>query len=208
MPEAVVILCGSFSPLTHLHLHVLSSARIEALRRGYHVGSARLSPVHDAYAKPGLLSSHHRLAMLRLGAPEWAQVDDWEIQQALPSRSHQVVERIKSEVHPKNILVVFACGADLLLSMARCIGWTKESVGGLLDVAVLAVVSRPQVELEEILSSEVFRCRRDRVWVVDADESTVSSTLLRERVRVGESIQGLTPDAVVDYIHRERLFLD
>ena len=43
-----------------------------------------VSPVSDGYAKQGLVSSKHRLAMARLAlqSSDWVAVDEWESQKA------------------------------------------------------------------------------------------------------------------------------
>jgi nicotinamide mononucleotide adenylyltransferase len=72
--RVVLLLCGSFSPITNFHLRMLELAR-DFLQRTtrFRVVRGIISPVHDAYGKKGLVGAHHRLAMCRLAT----QSSDW-----------------------------------------------------------------------------------------------------------------------------------
>ena len=60
----VLVACGSFSPLTYLHLRIFEMAS-DYVRQNteFEVMGGYLSPVSDKYKKPGLLSAHHRYAL-------------------------------------------------------------------------------------------------------------------------------------------------
>ena len=57
----VLVACGSFSPVTYLHLRMFEMAR-DYIRQNtdFEIMAGYLSPVSDQYKKPGLLSAHHR----------------------------------------------------------------------------------------------------------------------------------------------------
>ncbi|XP_070539950.1 nicotinamide/nicotinic acid mononucleotide adenylyltransferase 3-like isoform X4 [Ptychodera flava] len=100
-PAKVVLLaCGSFNPITNMHLRMFEVARDHLHKTGrFHVIGGIISPVNDGYAKKGLLSCKHRVAMSRLAAESstWLTVDPWESEQdtwletAKVLRHHQAV---------------------------------------------------------------------------------------------------------------------
>jgi hypothetical protein len=57
----VLVACGSFSPLTYLHLRIFEMAA-DYVRQStdFEIMGGYLSPVSDMYKKPGLLSANHR----------------------------------------------------------------------------------------------------------------------------------------------------
>jgi nicotinamide mononucleotide adenylyltransferase len=57
----VLVACGSFSPITYLHLRMFEMA-VDYIRQStsFEVIGRYLSPVNDSYAKPGLLTGEHR----------------------------------------------------------------------------------------------------------------------------------------------------
>jgi len=56
-----LVACGSFSPITYLHLRMFEMA-VDYVRQStdFEVVAGYVSPVSDAYKKPGLLSAGHR----------------------------------------------------------------------------------------------------------------------------------------------------
>ncbi len=58
----VLVACGSFSPITYLHLRMFEMAADYAkFNTNFEVMGGYLSPVSDAYQKHGLASAYHRL---------------------------------------------------------------------------------------------------------------------------------------------------
>ena len=57
----VLVACGSFSPVTYLHLRMFEMA-VDYARQNtdFEIMGGYLSPVSDMYKKPGLLSAEHR----------------------------------------------------------------------------------------------------------------------------------------------------
>ena len=55
-----LVACGSFSPITYMHLRMFEMAMDHAKGQGYEVIGGYLSPVGDAYKKRGLASARHR----------------------------------------------------------------------------------------------------------------------------------------------------
>lgn len=57
----VLVACGSFNPLTYLHLRMFEMAKDYARQNtNFEVVGGYLSPVSDEYKKPGLISAFHR----------------------------------------------------------------------------------------------------------------------------------------------------
>jgi nicotinamide mononucleotide adenylyltransferase len=61
----VLVACGSFSPVTYLHLRMFEMA-VDYARQNteFEIVGGYLSPVSDMYRKPGLLSATHRYVIL------------------------------------------------------------------------------------------------------------------------------------------------
>lgn len=58
----LLVACGSFSPITHLHLRMFEMAADHVRHKtNYEIIGGYLSPVSDAYKKGGLASADHRL---------------------------------------------------------------------------------------------------------------------------------------------------
>lgn len=79
--EVVLLACGSFNPITNMHLRLFELAKDYFHETGkYKVIKGIISPVGDAYKKKGLISASHRVTMAKLATKnsDWVEVDDWE----------------------------------------------------------------------------------------------------------------------------------
>ncbi|NWR29701.1 NMNA1 adenylyltransferase, partial [Tachuris rubrigastra] len=83
--EVVLLACGSFNPITNMHLRLFELAKDYLHETGkYKVIKGIISPVGDAYKKKGLISANHRVTMAKLATKnsDWVEVDDWESSQS------------------------------------------------------------------------------------------------------------------------------
>ncbi|XP_071623243.1 nicotinamide/nicotinic acid mononucleotide adenylyltransferase 1 [Heliangelus exortis] len=83
--EVVLLACGSFNPITNMHLRLFELAKDYFHETGkYKVIKGIISPVGDAYKKKGLISANHRVTMAKLATKnsDWVEVDEWESSQS------------------------------------------------------------------------------------------------------------------------------
>ncbi|XP_051894965.1 nicotinamide/nicotinic acid mononucleotide adenylyltransferase 1 [Pristis pectinata] len=82
--EVVLLACGSFNPITNMHLRMFELARDYLHETGkYTVIKGIISPVGDAYKKKGLVEACHRVTMIEkaVECSDWVTVDPWESKQ-------------------------------------------------------------------------------------------------------------------------------
>uniref|UniRef100_UPI00398E4E80 nicotinamide/nicotinic acid mononucleotide adenylyltransferase 1 n=1 Tax=Pristiophorus japonicus TaxID=55135 RepID=UPI00398E4E80 len=82
--KVVLLACGSFNPITNMHLRMFELARDYLHETGkYTVIKGIISPVGDGYKKKGLIEAQHRLAMVEkaTGCCDWVTADCWESNQ-------------------------------------------------------------------------------------------------------------------------------
>ncbi|XP_038630028.1 nicotinamide/nicotinic acid mononucleotide adenylyltransferase 1-like [Scyliorhinus canicula] len=82
--EVVLLACGSFNPITNMHLRLFELARDYLHETGrYTVIKGIISPVGDGYKKKGLIEAEHRLAMVKMAteSSDWVTLSSWESQQ-------------------------------------------------------------------------------------------------------------------------------
>ncbi|XP_067898202.1 nicotinamide/nicotinic acid mononucleotide adenylyltransferase 3 isoform X2 [Heterodontus francisci] len=97
-----LLACGSFNPITNMHLRMFELARDHLHHTGlYKVIKGIISPVNDRYGKKGLVGAKHRVAMVQhaLEASDWITDDPWESQQ------EQWVETVMVLRHHYNVLL-------------------------------------------------------------------------------------------------------
>lgn len=215
-PALVLVAAGSFNPVTYMHLRMFESARDHYhSTEGFRVLGGYLSPVNDAYKKPGLAAAKDRVAMLKAATADsdWLMVDEWEAAQDEFQPTLRVLDRISAELNrsradEEHVQVRLLCGADLLESMHTSDAWDEESVRRILGVYGLAVVNRAGYSVRSIINaSDVLHEYSKNINIVtEVVPNEVSSTLLRQQVRRGLSINYLTAPGVVRYIAENKLY--
>jgi nicotinamide mononucleotide adenylyltransferase len=145
----VLVACGSFSPVTFLHLRMFEMARDHArTETSFEVVGGYLSLVNDAYKKPGLAPSVHRYNMCRLACDktsDWLMVDPFEARSkdyvpTAPVLDHfddeinkkrkgvAVVDEQGNEAGRKDVRIILLAGSDLIQTMSEPGVWAEQDV--------------------------------------------------------------------------------
>ncbi|XP_027701036.1 nicotinamide/nicotinic acid mononucleotide adenylyltransferase 3 [Vombatus ursinus] len=97
----ILLACGSFNPVTNMHLRLFEVARDHLHQTGmYQVIEGIISPVNDKYGKKDLAAAKHRVAMVQLAlqTSNWIRVDQWESEQKEWIETVQVLRHHYSEL--------------------------------------------------------------------------------------------------------------
>ncbi|EEF39590.1 nicotinamide mononucleotide adenylyltransferase, putative [Ricinus communis] len=214
--NAVLVATGSFNPPTFMHLRMFELAR-DALRlEGYRVIAAYMSPVTDAYKKPGLISGQHRLRMCNLAceSSDFIMVDPWEANQSSYQRTLTILRRIESffidNTSRGSLKVVLVCGSDLLQSFSIPGFWIPEQVRTICREYGVVCIRREGQDIEKtITDDEILNENKGNIKIVDElVPNLISSTRIRECISRGLSIKYLTIDGVINYIREQQLYMD
>ncbi|XP_077075098.1 nicotinamide/nicotinic acid mononucleotide adenylyltransferase 1 [Siphateles boraxobius] len=127
--KLVLLACGSFNPITNMHLRMFELARDHLEDTGrYRVVKGIISPVGDSYKKKGLIGACHRLEMARMATEnsDWITVSDWESQQSEWVETAKVVrhhhaELISSEDNNNDDVDTVRCGKRRKLEQDKSI---------------------------------------------------------------------------------------
>ncbi|KAM0791210.1 hypothetical protein ACM66B_005691 [Microbotryomycetes sp. NB124-2] len=181
----VLVACGSFSPITFLHLRMFEMARDDArLNTDYSVVGGYLSPVNDRYLKPGLASATHRLNMCNLAVQdmsEWIMVDSWEAKQPDYTPTAQVLDHFDHElntvrggadvvisdpdtgetrIEKRRIQIKLLAGSDLIMTMSEPGVWAEKDLHHILGRYGCYIIERAESELDKsIFSSSAVHSR-------------------------------------------------
>jgi nicotinate-nucleotide adenylyltransferase len=202
MSERIGIFGGSFNPV---HIGHLIAAQ-DALE---HVGLSRViflpaaQPPHKA-PRP-LAPAADRLEMLRLAIADDPrfEVSDDEIARGGISYTIDTLRRFRDR-YPTAALY-FLIGGDTLMELH-----TWRDIFAVLDLAQIVTINRPGAPLDR-LTAETLRLpdpwpARLATHVVAGHRIDISSTDIRHRVAIGQSIRYLVPAAVERYILTLNIF--
>ncbi|KNE67972.1 nicotinate (nicotinamide) nucleotide adenylyltransferase [Allomyces macrogynus ATCC 38327] len=220
----VLVACGSFSPITYLHLRMFEMA-IDYLREDarFEVLGGYFSPVNDAYGKPGLAPASHRVAMCRLAvAPsEWLMVDPWEAAQPAYMRSADVLDHFDHELNTvrggvelpdgtrRAVRIMLLAGGDLIESFGTPNLWAEADLHRIMGEYGCVIVERTGTDVWGfLLAHDILYEHRRNVFVVkQLIYNDISSTKVRLFVKRNMSIKYLVPDPVMHHIYAHQLYV-
>lgn len=222
----VIVACGSFSPITYLHLRMFEMAMdsINEQTR-YEVVGGYFSPVSDYYKKNGLAKSTHRVRMCELACERtsnWLMVDAWESLQSEYTRTSKVLDHFNDEVNVKRggiqtvtgekvgVKVMLLAGGDLIESMGEPNVWQDEDLHHILGNYGCLIVERTGSDVRSFLLSHdiMYEHRKNILVIKQLIYNDISSTKIRLFIRRGMSVQYLLPNSVIRYIQEHGLYRD
>ena len=220
-PRSIAILGGSFDPV-----HIGHLAAATAAQRRFHLDEVHFVPTGQPprKSKDDIVSFPHRYAMVALACAEHVHFvaslaeagDDFTGRQVFYSVDTVRHFRLR-QCHPHDRLY-FILGADAFLEIP-----TWRSYETLLDSCDFIVVSRPGFRMQalrlvippELLGrpaggatpdKHTIPLRRSQVYLLDTVTCHVSSSEVRRRLHRHQSIRGLVPPRVEEYIHKQALY--
>lgn len=197
------IMGGTFNPIHEGHLKIACAARkAAALDQVIFLPSGQ--PPHKQNHL--LASATHRLNMtiLAINGQDGFVASDMEV---LREGTTYTVDTLRELTQSRpDVRWYYIIGADSLFQLRT---WrTPEKIAGLLKDGGMIVVPRPGADLEA-LSVEADKLKADiglNTVIADDAGPDISSTAIREKLMNGESVSGMMPQMVADYISRHGLY--
>jgi nicotinate-nucleotide adenylyltransferase len=186
-PPRTGLLGGVFDPPHNGHV-ALAQAALEALGLDRLLVLVVIEPGHKSLVAP----ADARLELARLAFADDPRID---VQLDRHSRTVDSLDALGLD-DP-----VFIVGADEFADFP-----TWKAPERVLELARLAVATRPGVSDERVRRTRSSLPTPDRVSFFEIEPVPVSSTLVRERVAGGEPIDDLVPPKVVEAIARLGLY--
>lgn len=200
--ERIGILGGTFDPVHFAHLAIAEEACCALRLTRVLFVPARLPP-HKMEER--VTSVEHRVAMLELaiGANPHFSLSLVDVQRTGPSYTADTLQLLRREWGP-GVRLYFIVGADSLKDLP-----TWHEPAGILAQATIVALTRPgYTEVGAVRAALADRLPgiEQRLIVVEGPRIDLSATELRQRVAAGRPIRYQTPDEVVAYIRRHRLY--
>ena len=215
--NVLAILGGTFDPIHYGHLRLAAD-----VRRALGLDEVRLIPAgRPPHRAAPAASAEHRLAMTQLGCVEFPglAVDGREIHREGPSYTVLTLESLHDEA-PRRPLALIV-GGDAFAGLDQWWRWVQ-----LFTLAHLLVIERPGKPLEPQALPTALKTQWERRLTTDSrrlDRSLagailrvpvtpqpISASAIRAALARGaagrESIRGLLPAGVLEYIDRNQLY--
>jgi nicotinate-nucleotide adenylyltransferase len=194
----VGLLGGTFDPVHMGHLIMAECARDE-LGLDWIEFVPALTPPHKR--DEPVIDVKHRVGMIEAAIAGNAsfQINRIELDREGPSFTVETLALLR-ESRPDDTFV-FIVGSDSLIDLPR---WHQPQ--RILELTELAVIARPGSEPNLFEITQSLPNIATKYVDVRAPHIDISSTQLREMIHDQRSIRYQTPDPVIAYIERERLY--
>jgi nicotinate-nucleotide adenylyltransferase len=209
------VLGGTFDPIHHGHLAAAAAAQQSLDLAAIVLVPSRIPPHR---ADPVGASAEQRYEMASLAAAERPGWRASRIEIGREGRSYTYDTLVELQKSSPSTQLFFILGADAFAEIAT---WFRFP--DVLDLANFVVVSRPGITLDSLrervpsafkhhppCSPSALRdlvSEETRVILVESNTPDISSTDIRRRVRARQSLSGLVPDTVAEYIRAQRLYV-
>jgi nicotinate-nucleotide adenylyltransferase len=201
MAQRIGILGGTFDPVHLGHLAIAEEARVRLPLDLVLLMPARVQPLRQ---QEQVSSPEHRAAMLQravLGNPAFS-VSRIEFERAGPSYTVDTMALLR-ERYPRGSEFFFLLGIDALAELPH---WKDPEL--LITMCRLVAFQRPGCDFDPRNLFLQIPLLRERLTLLDGPRLDISGTDLRRRVRQEWPIRYQVPDAVAEYIHSNRLYLE
>ena len=188
---------GTFNPIHYGHLVAAEVARDAfELERVIFVPAGQ--PPHK---KPVIADAQHRylMAFLATAANPWFELSRREMDRPGPSYTSETLAHFHAQ--EPEALWYFITGADAVMEMP-----TWHAAADIFRHAEVIAASRPgyAVRIEHVTAA--LPAATGRVHQLEVPALAISSSAIRQRVARGWSVRYLVPDAVMQYIRKNRLY--
>jgi nicotinate-nucleotide adenylyltransferase len=190
---------GRFDPIHRAHIAIA-----QAVADTLNLDEVRWIVTGDPAHKPAVASAEDRLTMTKLALHELGDprmvADDREIIAAKHGGSNYTADTVMSlqQDYPGRKLI-WILGEDQLQNFLTWSRWQW-----LIHQVDLAVCARPNT-MSKSVSKVLLNEGAEITWVQVAPDE-VSSTSIRERIRLGSALDGLLPRSVIEYISASGLY--
>jgi nicotinate-nucleotide adenylyltransferase len=189
---------GTFNPPHLGHLVCAQEAYIQLRLDRVMLMPARIPPHKPVDDEPGV---SHRLELCRLAVEgdERLTVSDLEAQRDGPSYTIDTLRELHNREPDTELFLIV--GGDIAAGLPQ---WRQAEA--VLELATLAVARRRGTSRSRVSEALLELRGAERAEFFRMPRIGISSTFIRRRVRAGQPIRYIVPDAVDRYIEREGLY--
>ncbi|MGN1330982.1 MAG: nicotinate (nicotinamide) nucleotide adenylyltransferase [Clostridia bacterium] len=197
--KQIVIFGGCFNPPLNSHFSLAE----QIINEYEKIEKIVFVPVNGKYQKVDLIGNEHRYQMLKLVCDnnDKFDVSRVELDSERPLYTIETLREFQKMYSEYEI--AFIIGSDNLKEID-----TWHEANELVKCFKIYVLERDKDNVDKIINSNEFLKQNREAFIKARNNitSNLSSTFVREKIRNGKSIRYLTPNEVVDYIEKNKLY--
>ncbi|MBI4743541.1 MAG: nicotinate-nucleotide adenylyltransferase [Actinobacteria bacterium] len=198
------IMGGTFNPIHYGHL-VTAEEAFNQFKLDKVIFMPSAAPPHKKDEKIISADDRYLMTVLAVASNKHFSVSSLEIERGGYSYTVDTINALKKRLAP-NSKIYFITGADAILEIL-----TWKEPHKLIDFCDFIAATRPGYNLgkfREVFSYDDWQKFKSKISFMEIPALAISSTAIRERIRKGRSVRYLLPDNVIDYISKNRLYIE
>lgn len=197
--KGIAIFGGSFNPPINSHITLAK----EIIDKFNLIEKLIFVPVSTKYQKEDLIQDEHRYNMLKLicDKEDKLEVSDIELKEEKQLYTIQTLDIFKEKYEDYNIY--FIMGTDNLKELE-----TWRNPERILSEYKIIVLERDNDNLSDILQKNSFlnKYKDSLIKVEGINKISLSSTMIREKIKNGEDVKQFIDEDVLEYIRENNLY--
>ena len=201
MKKQIAVFGGCFNPPLNSHFSLAE----QILNEHEEVEKILFVPVSNKYNKKGLIEDKHRYNMLKLICDKNPRFAISRIEMDNERQLFTIETLLELQKEYSDFELVFITGSDNLKELEK---WQKADE--LVEKFKLLILERAEDKMEDIIAtSDFLKNNVDRFIKAKLKlRSNLSSTFVRESIKLEKSIKYLTPVEIEEYIVNNKLYLE
>ncbi len=194
----ILVFGGTFNPVHNGHVYMCREIA-DQIKADKTLIIPTYSPVHKTVDK--LTGCDHRINMCKLAFDlPTESVCTIEIDKGRPCYTYETLSWLKAS-YPDSELYL-ACGSDMFLTLHT---WKNPEI--IFDLATVCAVSRKN-DIDRLKEySNKYHSMGLKSIVIDCQPVIISSTEIRDRLKLGENVDNHLSPKVASYIRKNGLYL-
>lgn len=194
------IMGGTFDPVHLAHLAMAECAREQMMLDKVLFMPSKIPP-HKRNRKISSEELRAKLVQLAVEGKPGFYYSDFELNRKEVTYTARTLELLKKQYHEEEFF--FIMGADSLFQFEN---WYLP--GKIMEYAVILAVSRDGVLQRDMLDKAAMLSEKyhGEVRIIQMPEMNISSSMIRERLAKGESVEPYLPSRVYEYIMRNHCY--
>ena len=193
------IMGGTFDPIHYGHLVTAEQAR-EALALDLVLFMPAGSPAFKQDREVTSPEDRYAMTVLATAANPSFYASRFEIDRPGVTYTVDTLKALRS-AYPENVHLYFITGADAIIDIV-----TWHDAAEIASLATLIAATRPGYDIRQAQARITASGIDFDVRYIQIPALAISSTNIRDRVRLGKSVRYLTSESVMGYINKNRLY--
>lgn len=193
------IMGGTFDPIHYGHLVTAEQAR-EALALDLVLFMPAGSPAFKQNREVTSPEDRYAMTVLATAANPSFYASRFEIDRPGVTYTVDTLKALRS-AYPENVHLYFITGADAIIDIV-----TWHDAAEIASLATLIAATRPGYDIRQAQARIAASGIDFDVRYIQIPALAISSTNIRDRVRLGKSVRYLTSESVMGYINKNRLY--